>query len=192
MKYILLSLILISFQKVGLCQNNIALVNKLQGLYIFNDCLPTNEYEIIGEISTDGFSDKEIINSKGQYAPVRDFLIKTARQVNYLADGLILSLVNGGSDKATIIKFKEVNPNNNRAKVNQYQGVLVFIDNEPLTTHEYINTVKIKGNLSSNQYTSVRDKLLERCKIDFADARAIILKFINGGNDTGEIIRFTK
>ena len=192
MKFTLLSIICILFFTIGQSQNNIAVVNKIQGFYIFSDCLPTAEYEVIGEVSSDGNSDKEIKASKSQYQPVRDYLIKSARQVNYNADGLILSLVNGGIDKAVIIKFKEVNGKNSQAKVNQYQGVYVFVDNEPLNNNEYVGTVKIKGNLASVQYSSVRDKLIDRCKIEFAGARALILKFVNGGNDSGDVIKFSK
>lgn len=192
MKYILLSIFILFFCSFSYCQNNIAVVNKINGFYIFNDCLPISEYDVIGEVSTEGNSDKEIKISKGQYTPVRDFLIKTARQVNYNANGLILSLVNGGTDKAVIIKFKENKIENNQAKVNQYQGVYLFVDNEPISQNEYIGSVKIKGHLSSTQYSTVRDKLLERCKIEFSGSKAMILKFVNGGNDTGDLIRFLK
>ena len=192
MKYILLSIFILFFWSISYCQNNFAVVNKINGFYIFNDCLPISEYDVIGEVSTEGNSDKEIKISKGQYTTVRDFLIKTARQVNYNANGLILSLVNGGTDKAVIIKFKENKIENNQAKVNQYQGVYLFVDNEPISQNEYIGSVKIKGHLSSSQYSTVRDKLLERCKIEFSGSKAMILKFVNGGNDTGDLIRFLK
>jgi hypothetical protein len=192
MKYLILPFLLLTFTNNVFCQNNIAVVNKIQGFYIFNDCLPLSDYDVIGEISTDGNTDKEIKMSKGQYIPVRDFLIKSARQVNYNADGLIITLVNNGIDKAVIIKFKDANAKNNQAKVNQYQGVYVFVDNEPLTPNEYIGTVKTKGKLTRAQYSSVRDNLLDRCKIDFSGSRAMVLKFVNGGNDTGDVIKFSK
>ena len=35
------------------------------------------------------------------------FLIKKTRMSNSFADGIILNLVNGGTDKAIIIKFKD-------------------------------------------------------------------------------------
>ncbi|MBU3743912.1 MAG: hypothetical protein FGM61_05095, partial [Sediminibacterium sp.] len=100
MKYLILLFLLLIVTNNIFCQNNIAVVNKIQGFYIFNDCLPLSDYDVIGEISTDGNTDKEIKMSKGQYIPVRDFLIKSARQVNYNADGLIINLVNNGMDKA--------------------------------------------------------------------------------------------
>lgn len=171
-------------------QNNIAVVNKIQNFYLFTDCQPLAEYEVIGEVNTSGNDDPDIRKSGGQYQPVRDFLIKTARQVNYTADGLMLSLVNGGTDKAVIIKFKNNSPENSHAKVNQYQGVFVFVDNEPLSETEYVGTIKDKGKSSSSQYSSLRDRLISRCKNEFTNSRGIIIKFVNGGVDTGDLVKF--
>jgi hypothetical protein len=106
-----------SFVSTG--QNNIAGVNKIQGFYIFTDCQPLAEYDVIGEVTTTGHNDRDIKNSGAQYQPVRDYLIRAARQVNYTADGLMITLVNGGTDKAVIIKFKENVENKNQAKVKQ-------------------------------------------------------------------------
>lgn len=171
-------------------QNNIAIVNKVQGFYIFTDSQPIAEYDAIGEITTEDHKDKDISNSGGQYQPVRDYLISKARKVNYSADGLMLTLVNGGTDKAVIIKFKENAINKNQAKVNQYQGLYIFVDSEPLNETEYLGTVKTKMSLSSSQYTSLRDKLIKKCKNDFDNAKGLIIKFVNGGSDTGDAIKF--
>jgi hypothetical protein len=152
-------------------QNNIATVNKIQGFYIFTDNQPIAEYDVIGEVTTNGSNDKDIINSGAQYQPVRDYLIKTARQVNYTADGLILSLVNGGTDKAVIIKFKENAQNKSQAKVSQYQGLFLFVDCEPIKETKYLGTIKSKMTYSSAQYSTIRDKLIKKCKIEFPDAK---------------------
>lgn len=171
-------------------QNNIATVNKIKGFYIFTDNQPIEEYEVIGEITTTGHNDNDIKSSGGQYQPVRDYLIKTARQVNYTADGLILSLVNGGTDKAVIIKFKENLQNKNQAKVSQYQGLYLFVDCEPIKETKYLGSVTSKITFSSAQYTSLRDKLIKKCKSDFPEAKGLIFKFVNGGTDTGDAIKF--
>ncbi len=173
-------------------QNNIATVNKINGFYIFTDNQPLSEYEVIGEVNTSGHKDPDISRSGSQYQPVRDYLIKTARQVNYTADGLILTLVNGGTDKALIIKFKENSTNKNQAKVNQYQGVYLFVDCEPNKENQYIGTVKITTSFTSSQYSALRDKLLKKCKNSFPEAKGIIIKFVSGGTDTGDAIKFTE
>jgi hypothetical protein len=182
--------ILIGLLNNSYCQNNISEVNKIQGFYIFTDSQPLAEYEVIGEVSTDKNDDKDIKNSGGQYQAVRDYLIRSARWVNYQADGLILTMVNGGTDRAIIIKFKENASNLNQAKVKQYQGLYIFVDSEPIAETEYIGTVKTKGSFSSNQYTSLRDKLIKRCKKKFGDAKGLILKFVSGGTDTGDAIKY--
>jgi hypothetical protein len=190
MKRLFTSLFFLSISYFSYCQNNVAVVNKIQNFYVFTDCQPLGEYELIGEVNTSGSNDPEIKKSNGQYQPVRDFLIKTARQVNYTADGIILSLVNGGIDKAVIIKFKENSINNSHAKVNQYQGVYVFVDNEPFNETDYVGTIKDKGKASNSQYTTLRDRLISRCKNEFTNTRGMIIKFVNGGIDTGDLIKF--
>jgi hypothetical protein len=187
--------ILLTFLFFGLSnfvqsQNNIATANKIQGFYIFTDCQPLAEYDVIGEVTTTGHNDNDIKNSGAQYQPVRDYLIKTARQVNYTADGLILTLVNGGTDKAVIIKFKENAENKNQAKVTQYQGLYLFVDCEPINKTKYLGTIKSKMSFSSSQYSSLRDKMIKKCKKDFPDAEGLILKFVSGGTDTGDAIKF--
>lgn len=171
-------------------QNNLANVNKIQGFYIFTDNQPLAEYDVIGEVNSNGNNDNDIKNSGGQYQPVRDYLIRTARQVNYTADGLILSMVNGGTDKAVIIKFKENAQNKNQAKVEQYQGLYLFVDCDPVKESRYLGTVKTKGSFSSAQYSALRDRLIKKCKGDYPDAKGLIIKFVSGGADTGDAVQF--
>lgn len=182
--------ILIGLLNNSYSQNNLATVNKIQGFYIFTDNQPLAEYDVIGEVTTNGHNDNDIKNSGAQYQPVRDYLIKIARQVNYTADGLILSLVNGGTDKAVIIKFKENAQNKNQAKVSQYQGLYLFVDCEPIKETKYLGTIKSKMSFSSAQYSSLRDKLIKKCKGDYPDAKGLIIKFVSGGTDTGDAIKF--
>jgi|GEM_PF-1675411 hypothetical protein len=177
-----------SFVSTG--QNNIAGVNKIQGFYIFTDCQPLAEYDVIGEVTTTGHNDRDIKNSGAQYQPVRDYLIRAARQVNYTADGLMITLVNGGTDKAVIIKFKENVENKNQAKVKQFQGLYLFVDNEPLSKSKYLGTCKSKISLFSSQYTALRQKMIKKCKNDYKEAEGLILKFVSGGTDTGDAIKF--
>lgn len=176
---------LISFGQNG---KNLADVNKIKGFYIFVDSKPTSEYESLGEVKADD-KDAEVKRSP-QYQIIRDNLIKNARAANYTADGLILTFVNGGVDKAEIIKFKEGQKNKARAKVEQMQGLYVFVDCEPVTESSYIGTAKSKGSpFSSPQYTSVRDGLMKKCKKDFKDFDAIIFKFVDGGSDMADAVK---
>lgn len=189
MKNILLLLILFISCLDSFSQNNIATVNKIQGLLIFTDCQPVSDYEVIGEVNTMMGTDNDLKNSGAQYQPVRDLLIKLTKQVNYKADGIILSLVNGGQDKAVLIKFKD-QINSSHARVNQFQGVYIFVDNEPLSTYDYVGNVIPKNRSNSNQYTSIRELFLQKCVKDYGQAKGMLLKFVNGGADIGDAIKF--
>ncbi len=189
-KKILLAFCMILISTKVFSQNNIAVVKKIQGFYIFTDCQPISEYDVVGEVTTEGHNDTEIKRSKGQYQPIRDYLITSARKVNYMADGLVLSFVNGGNDKALIIKFKENSTKNSQSKVNQYQGVNVFVDSEPLNDFEYVGSVLDKGKSNIFQYNELRDKLIAVCKKEIMNSKAIVLKLVYGGTDTGDVVKF--
>lgn len=168
---------------------SLAEVNKIKGFYVFVDCQPAGEYESLGEVKIDE-KDPAIKKSHGQYQAVRDNLIANARSANFSADGIILKFVNGGTDKAEIIKFKDSEKNKSKAKVEQYQGVYIFVECKPLSETSYIGTVKKSGGFSSAQYTSVRDALLKKCKKEYPDAEAISFKFVEGGADQADALKF--
>jgi hypothetical protein len=189
MKKTILSLILFITAICGLnAQSNLAEVNKINGFYIFVDSKPTADYDVVGEVKADE-TDKDIIRSQGQYSDVRDNIIKNARMANYQADGLIFTFINGGTDKALIIKFKQDKPENKIAKVEQYIGLYVFTDCTPLLKYDYLDTQKFSGGFSSGQYTSVRDTLIKRVKKKIPNANAVIFKLVSGGNDLADGVR---
>ncbi len=134
-------------------QKNLAEVNKIQGFYVFVDNTPIAEYDVVGEVSRDGASnDPDIKHSGAQYQAVRDHLLKKARLANYQADGIIIHLVTGGTDKAEILKFKDNQKDKNQAKVQQVQGLYIFTDCTPVSDYEYKGTVKSVVGLLSSQY----------------------------------------
>jgi hypothetical protein len=188
-KCILLSIcLLFGGSSISFAQNNIAVVNKIQGFYIFTDSQPLADYDAVGEVTTTGNEDRDVIQSGGQYQPARDLLIRLARQYNYTADGLILTFVNGGADKGIIIKFKDNQQNKNQAKVMQYQGCYIFTDSEPLNEANYIGSVT--ANLFSSQYTSVRDHFIKKSKKKFPDGKGLIIKLVSGSTDSADAIKF--
>jgi len=193
MKKTILFASILFFSINSIAQSNIATVKKIQGLYIFSDNEPISDYTVFGEISIstqDALNDLNIKNSGGQYQPCRDFLITKTRLSNNMADGIILNLINGGIDKAIIIKFKENAVNKDYAKVNKYQGVYTFIDCEPNNKYQSLGTVKFKKELSfkSSQYSSVRDVLIKRTLKEYNNSNGIILRLVTGGADLGESI----
>jgi hypothetical protein len=188
-KKLLLSVLIIGISTNLFSQSNIAEANKINGFYIFVDSSPIDEYEVLGEVKVDE-SDKEVLKSEGQYTAIRDNIIKNARSVNYTAEGLIFQYINGGTDKAMMIKFKNKSEKNNLAKVEQFQGLYIFTDCTPTKEHKYIETVKFSGGFNNLQYSNVRDTLIKRVRKKYSDAEGIILKFVIGGNDLGDAIKF--
>ncbi len=187
-KITLLTLWLCAMAYNSFSQKDLSEVNKIKGFYVFVDSKPTAEYESLGEVKVDA-NDAEVKKSP-QYQVVRDNLIKNARAANYTADGIILTFINGGTDKAEIIKFKDGQKNKAQGKVEQYQGVYIFVDCKPVSENTYIGTAKKSGGaFSSPQYTSVRDALIKKGKKDFKDFDALIFKFVEGGADMADAVK---
>ena len=81
-------------------ENASAVVNKIDGFYIFTDSRPLMAYDTLGAVEA-GFI------SGTQYHTIRTNLIKRARKKYANADGLILDLRNHGLDQCIVIKFKQ-------------------------------------------------------------------------------------
>lgn len=75
-------------------------VVKQQGLYVFCDCKPIEDYDRLGEIV--GAGSLSIL-----YSDLRNKLIKKVHRKYKTANGLILHLVEGGRDRADAILFEE-------------------------------------------------------------------------------------
>ena len=74
-------------------------VVKQQGLYVFCDCKPLQEYNKVGEIV--GAGGLSIL-----YSDLRNRLIKKVLRKYKTADSLILNLVEGGRDRADAIQIE--------------------------------------------------------------------------------------
>lgn len=187
-KVSLLLLICLSILNSSFSQSDIGIVKKIQGLLVFTDNEPIANYVVFGEISIGvaESSDPELQINRGQYQTVRDYFIKKTRLSNSQADGIILTLVNNGIDKAVIIKFKEGEQNTNQARVNKYQGIATFVDCEPLKKYEYLGSVK--SLFASGQYQPVRDNLIRKTKKEYKGANGLILKLAAGGAELGDAI----
>lgn len=79
-----------------------ARARQVQGLYIFTDCTPAGEYEVLGTIKRSGATSFK----SSQYESVRDILIDRAKEAYPAGEGLIMDLRTGGTDKAEVIRFK--------------------------------------------------------------------------------------
>lgn len=186
---------------------NLARVNNYGGVYVFTDCSPICEYDILGDI----YFDKEgkqhagtfmyynaqskSINTAGytysetpQYTDIRDALIAQAVMANRQVEGIILSLPKAGEGRATLIKFKEGN-NKDLAKVNEHLGVFVFTDCMPLNNYSFVGKIDKAGGLNED-YSAIRDRLIKKSQKKFPEVQGVITRLVSGGNDTAEAIKF--
>lgn len=74
-------------------------VIKQQGLYVFCDCKPLQDYNKLGEIVGAG-------GLSSLYSDLRNRLIKKVLRKYKTADGLILNLVDGARDRADAIQIE--------------------------------------------------------------------------------------
>lgn len=102
-RYILPILVLVVFASWKITTDkSAAKARQVEGLYIFSDCQPAGDYEVLGTVKRTG----AVSFKSAQYESVRDILIKRAKQDYPMGEGLILDLRDGGTDKADVIKFK--------------------------------------------------------------------------------------
>lgn len=78
---------------------NTAETEQINGLYIFKDCKPVKEYEVLGTVKL-----KFIMNSS-VYSDARDYLILEAKEKYTSGQGLIFEN-NRETKTAQVIKFK--------------------------------------------------------------------------------------
>lgn len=106
LKFVLISFLfvtgvsLLAFNSLEDIKENYAAVNKQNGLYIFSDCMPVKSYTYLGEVksNTGGLG-------SAQYDKVKARLIKKAQKKYPQAEGIILKLKSGSTDRAEVIKF---------------------------------------------------------------------------------------
>ena len=168
---------------------SLARVESINGVYVFNDCSPISEYEVLGEVTVTGYESSDLKNSLGQYTIVRNELIRTAKAANSQVEGVILTLVTGGVDKAHMIRFKSPQEDHSLARVKRYSGIYVFCDNDPLNKFEFIGNIKGKITLIP-QYCTLRDDFVKKSTKKYKNASGIIIHLVSGGKDTAEAIEF--
>lgn len=164
--------------------NGIARVQKNNGLFVFCDNEPIIEYDILER-------EKSNLSWTGQYNEIRNKLIKKAVKDCPNADGVVVTMAKGATDKAIVIKFKDDQRKDDfaLARVNKVLGLYVFTDCEPINEYEVLDRVKATIGWSS-QYQGVRDKLIKKAMKKYHNADGMIFMFSTGGTDRAAVIKF--
>lgn len=184
---VLLSIIILCSINSFSQQKNLATVYKSNGLWVFTDCEPIEKYEIVER-------EKSVISFiSGQYTAIRDKLIRRSADDVPDADAVLLSFVNGGIDRAAVLKFSSDADSSKMAlgNVRMINGVYVFTDSEPISKYKVLGRVKAVLGWSE-QYSYVRDKLIRKAIKKYPDAEGVILSFVNGGVDRAVVIKFNE
>lgn len=178
------------------------------GVFVFTDCMPVEQYEILGEVYYDKNGKQHAttlysynpatrsMNTTGitytespQYPDIRDGLIVQSIMANRQVEGILITLTKEGEGRATLIKFKDGVKDKDIARVNTHLGLLVFTDCMPVNTYSFIGKINRAGGLNVD-YNVLRDNLLKKVKNKYPTAQGIIPRFVSGGRDTAEAIRF--
>ncbi len=174
---------------------DIAKVEQYSGVYVFTDCSPISEYEVLGEVANDKSSGTKIIvgfstiSLPPQYTDIREDLIKKAVLANRQVEGIIIKINREGEGVAQMIKFTNDSEDHSLARVNQHLGVLVFTDCKPVLDYTYIGHIKKIGGNNSD-YNMLRDRLIKKCQKQFKDFDGVMPHLVSNGIDTGEAIAF--
>jgi len=184
---LLISAVLLSLSVSTFAQQNdksIARVQKNNGIYAFCDNEPISEYDILDRV-------KSNISWSGQFNEIRNKLIKKAVKDYPNCDGVVISMAQGGTDKAIVIKFKDGQDKDNLglARVNKANGIFIFTDCEPINEYEILDRVGARFGWSA-QYQAVRDKLVKKAVKEFPNADGVICTFSTGGVDRAAVIKF--
>lgn len=187
---------------------SLARVACFSGVYVYTDCMPVEQYEVLGEVYFDkngkqhattlysyNYATKSI-NSTGitytespQYTDIRDGLIVQSVMANRQVEGIIVTLTKEGEGRATLIKFKDGVKDKDLARVNTHLGLFVFTDCMPINNYTFVGKINRAGGLNVD-YNVLRDKLLKKVNNKYPTAQGIIPRFVSGGHDTAEAIRF--
>lgn len=185
----------------------LARVENFSGVYVFTDCSPIAEYEVLGEVSSslNQKEDESFFMSTGgiggmmlmsggdsatpQYTDIRSSLIVNAVLANRQVEGLIIKLPKAGEGSALMIKFKEGTTDRSLARVNSHMGIWVFVDNKPINQYTSVGFIK-NAKAGSADYNVIRNKLIKLCSKKFPSAQGIIPHLVSGGHDSGEAIKF--
>lgn len=97
---VILSIIFLTAFTGKTFDNADATVNQVDGLFLFVDSRPANNYKYLGSVKYNN-----ILQGNPQYTVIRDALIKRVKKDWPDANGVIFHFSSGSADKADAIRF---------------------------------------------------------------------------------------
>jgi len=82
-----------------LVTERLARPDKIEGVYIFTDSVPIDDYETLGSV-------KSVFSGASGYDAMRNALLQKAKKEHPALNGIIIRPSTNGPDKAEVIKFK--------------------------------------------------------------------------------------
>lgn len=107
--YVLAATLMIGGALMGFKAENskeLGRVIRQKGLYVFSDCTPVAEYDVLGSVRPKNKGARVFGMKSVQYESIRNDILSAAKEEYPNADGIILHLYDGGKDEADVIKFK--------------------------------------------------------------------------------------
>ena len=167
-----------------------AIASNIDGLIIFTECEPKNDYDILDEISVSSIPPSKISNPPINYLDVRDLYLRTVNKMNLGADGIIFRLNKSGISSAVIIKFIDKTESNNISVVTAIDDLYCFIDSEPASKIEVLGPIVNQYSLHNIPLKIARDGFLKKCNKQFPDADGVIFKFRINAPNSADAIKF--
>lgn len=179
-------------------QQNLAIVENVNGVYVFTDCEPVAKYEIIGHISRNNPMSQVVVKGHIMSTPVISFeqheekkteLANDAARANRATEAIIITRETTADGAANIIKFADGETNTNLGLVKKINGVYVFIDCKPVGEYHYLG--ECTNNKSGDwRYDTIRDNLLKEMLKKYPEGDGIIMHYNTGKKDYCECIKF--
>lgn len=185
---------------------DIAVVHKFHGIYVYTDCEPLDEYQVLGTVTyseTKGavsttyfggninFGNSAAVPIYAQYTSLRNGLVRKAMEMYPEAQGIIIEADGEGSAIARVIRYK-YDAQYRFARVQKVGGYYIYIDNAPTVNRAILGIVS--SVFGESTYTSIRNKLIDKADFHYRKkGNALILTFREGGaNDASVETLYTK
>lgn len=163
------------------------------GVYVFTDCTPLGQYEVLGDVTFGGSNSSSFMmmpngiggtmmmmsgGSTPQYMSIRNGLIANAVMANRSVDGILIQIPKEGEGRATMIKFLE-GEDKAKCKVNRQQGLYVFCDCRPIHDYNKLGEIVGAGGIGFF-YGDLKNRLIKKVTKKYKSADGIILNLIEG------------